>query len=83
MKKIIHKSPWGDFVTLKINGREFNRTAQGGLWSTPGIKIPFIGYSVLDWLMAKLPADEVLPDDFSPKMQWLDQDVHTDKWAES
>lgn len=80
MKKVIIKSPWGDFLELQIGNRTYERSAMGNFWTSDG-KEPGLFWSiVLSVIACLLPVSEVVPDKFSnmlratippEKLRWM------------
>ena len=77
MKKVIIKSPWGDFVRLHIGNKTYERSAQGRFWNSPLVSWPLLNF--LTWI---LPVDEVEPDRFTPMLREFCPEVRTDLWRE-
>ncbi len=76
--KTIIRSPWGNYIKLRIGTRIYERTAQGGYWTGGSMPSSFLN------IIAKIaPVVKIVPDEFSPIMQGtLPYRVHTDMWKD-
>ena len=69
MEKVVIKSPWGNFLELRIGGRTFERSAMGNIWYRDFKMVGFYGCEALSLIARLLPASEVRPDEYSDMLR--------------
>jgi len=69
MEKVVIKSPWGNFLELRIGQRTYERSAMGNIWYRDSRFVGPCGSGALSLVARLLPVSEVRPDEYSDMLR--------------